>query len=87
MYGEKLAEKDLSLTVVRYGYADGLERKEIDGQFNNRCMDLTAMTEPKLTEYGVEILSDAEKIAKKYGTISYEILTKAAIRAEKIYLN
>ncbi len=83
LYGFKSAEKNLTLNLIRYGYADGLERREVSGQFNNRCMDLTAVLKK-----GKEILvlDDADFLAKQYNTISYEILTKSAIRAEKIYI-
>lgn len=85
LYGVKQAKEDFSLTLVRYGYADGLFRKEIKGQFNSRCMDVTAMTDIKGENF-VTVMDDAEKLARDYGTISYEILVKCALRAEKIYL-
>ena len=72
--------------LVRYGYADGLFRKEVEGVFNNRCMDLSAITKGKQTEWGYPVMEDANVWARRYGTISYEILTKSALRAEKIYL-
>lgn len=84
LYGDKIADRDLDLSLIRYGYADGLMRREVDGQFNNRCMDTTAVTDAFSKYYTV--MDDADALAKKYGTISYEILTKSAIRAEKIYL-
>lgn len=87
LYGECFAEKNTRIFVIRYGYADGLPRREICGQYNNRCMDLTAVTGLDKNAKSAEVLSDAEELAKKYGTISYEILTKAALRAEKIYLD
>lgn len=83
-YGEKKVKKDVIYSVVRYGYADGLERTPIEGQINNRCMDVTAV-ETKKRVGKVTVLSDAEKLSKKYGTISYELLTKVAMRAEKRY--
>lgn len=86
LYGDKRADKDTDLTLIRYGYADGLSRKEIGGQFNNRCMDLTAMTGVKKGTRKVAVMADADKTAKAYGTISYEILVKCALRAEKIYI-
>ena len=73
------------IALVRYGYADGLFRKEVAGQFNNRCMDITAMTGVKKGAREVAVMDDAEKIAKRYGTISYEILVKCALRAIKEY--
>ncbi len=35
----------------------------------------------------VKVLDNAEVLAEKYNTISYEILTKSAARAEKIYID
>ncbi|MBQ7348904.1 MAG: alanine racemase, partial [Clostridia bacterium] len=84
LYGDKLCSKDVDISLIRYGYADGLMRKEVKGQFNNRCMDLTAVMGFQGDFYTV--MQDADALAKKYGTISYEILTKSAMRAEKIYL-
>ena len=86
LYGTHTATAPTEVTLVRYGYADGLFRKETDGQFNNRCMDLTAVTNGKSCRYGYEIMGNADQVAKRYGTISYEVLTKSALRAEKIYI-
>ena len=86
LYGDKRAERETQFNLVRYGYADGLFRKEIDGQFNNRCMDLSAMCGEMVTEFGYPVMTNADILAKRYDTISYEILTKASLRAEKIYL-
>ena len=85
LYGDKLALEDTDFALVRYGYADGLFRKEIDGQFNNRCMDLTAMTGIGRKARFVAVMENAEILAEEYGTISYEILVKCALRAEKTY--
>lgn len=86
LYGDAPVFKGGEYALVRYGYADGLPRKRVGGQHNNRCMDVTAV-ETGLTENGwCEVLGDAGSLAEKYGTISYEVLTKAAIRAEKIYI-
>lgn len=86
LYGDKRCKKDTDITLIRYGYADGLFRKEIKGQFNNRCMDLTALVGEKSGAGYVAVMIDADKTAKEYGTISYEILVKSALRAEKIYI-
>lgn len=85
LYGDKRSDGG-DITLIRYGYADGLMRKQTDGQFNNRCMDITAI---KGNFYKDEypVMENADIIAKKCGTISYEILTKCAMRAQKIYLN
>lgn len=86
LYGKHCAQSDIKLSHVRYGYADGLMRAPCDGQFNNRCMDMTSIMDTGLSKWAC-VMDDAERIADNYGTISYEILTKSAIRAEKIYLN
>lgn len=86
LYGDFPSKKEQKLSLVRYGYADGLDRVAVDGQFNNRCMDVTAYTDPIIEEGYAVVMEDAEELARKYNTISYEILTKSAMRAEKIYL-
>ena len=86
LYGDKRVNADTDVALIRYGYADGLFRKEIKGQFNNRCMDITAATRVGKTLKRAVVMSDAEKLAKEYGTISYEILVKCALRAEKTYI-
>ena len=86
LYGNCCAQSDVELSHVRYGYADGLMRAPCVNQFNNRCMDMTSVMDTGLSKW-VCVMDDAEKIARNYGTISYEILTKSAVRAEKIYLN
>ena len=87
LYGTSSLSQDKRLYLVRYGYADGLPRQKVKGQFNNRCMDITALENAKITKKGVLIMGNADIIAKKYNTISYEVLTKCAIRAQKIYLH
>ncbi len=82
LYGDKRAKKKQDVTLIRYGYADGLDRVKTHGQFNNRCMDITAV-KGRYRRYPV--LVDADELAKKYRTVSYEILTKACIRAERFY--
>lgn len=86
LYGDKKVSADTDLAIIRYGYADGLFRKETEGQFNNRCMDLTAAENVGKSEKRAVVMSDADILAKKYGTISYEILVKCALRAEKKYI-
>ena len=85
LYGDKRAKRDTEIELIRYGYADGFFREEISGQFNNRCMDATAVIGKTNGEL-YPVMEDAEALAKKHHTISYEILTKCAMRAEKIYL-
>ena len=63
--------------------------------FGDGCCGLfcRGVSEPCKDNLGAEnggiklfnVLPDADVLAGRYGTISYEILTKAAVRAEKIY--
>jgi alanine racemase len=87
LYGKLTAKEDLNLSLIRYGYADGLMRKGTPREFNNRCMDITAVKDKSRVGRLIPVMTDADKFAKEYGTISYEVLTKCAFRAEKIYLN
>ncbi len=87
LYGDFTLDNAEKISLIRVGYADGFTRGGVLDQVNNRCMDLTAVKKPKTTKKGVLIMDNAELLAEKYNTISYEILTKSAIRAEKIYLN
>ena len=87
LYGDFKLEEDTNLSLIRVGYADGFIRQNVFGQVNNRCMDITAVKTPKITNKGVLIMDNADDLARYYHTISYEILTKSAMRAEKIYLN
>ena len=87
LYGSMKVGDDLNVGLVRVGYADGFMRKNVWGLLNNRCMDITAINNPKVTGKGVLVMDNADILAKQYHTISYEILTKCAMRAEKIYLN
>lgn len=84
LYGDKKAKSDLDLSIIRYGYADGLNRTEVCGQFNNRCMDLTAVT-VKGKGGWIPVLDNADQLAKAYHTISYEILCKAGLRAQRVF--
>lgn len=82
-YGKQLKQKNGYLSVLRYGYADGLPRS--DGFF--RCMDASAVEKREKIGKECDILKkNANEIAQKCGTISYEVLVNAARRAEKIYL-
>ena len=84
MYGKLKSDKLRPISIVRVGYADGFFRKQVKGQFNNRCMDLTAVNGKKKRK--VCVLNNADTLAKKYNTISYEILSRATTRAEKKYI-
>ena len=86
LYGNEKSKKTTELKLVRYGYADGLMRRKVKGQFNNRCMDVTAVSE--VAKKGqINVIENAENLAEELNTITYEILCKSTIRAEKIYLN
>lgn len=85
LYGERIAEEDQELSLVRYGYADGLPRAESPLTFNNRCMDVSLVKNESRGSWFC-VLKDAEDPAETFNTVSYEILTKAAVRAEKIYI-
>lgn len=84
LYGLIKSPKAQPISIVRYGYADGLLRKQIGGQFNNRCMDVSAVLGEH--QHWVAVMDNAHELAKKYGTISYEVLTKCAFKSQKIYL-
>ena len=84
-YGDKKAKKPVSLSIVGYGYADGLFRKQIKQIFNNRCMNLTAIKSSVKKGKFLTVMENAETIAKQTKTISYEVLSTCSMRAEKIY--
>ena len=86
LYGDYKTLTPKTLTLIRFGYADGLPRRKVKGQANNRCMDITALDKKVNGKY-YPIMTDAEILAKQYGTITYEILTKITLRAIKIYKN
>ena len=86
LYGDCPLQEDVSACVVRYGYADGLPRMTSQGLINNRCMDVCAI-KGDFNKNFYPIMTNADALAKQYNTISYEILTKSAIRAEKIYID
>ena len=86
LYGDYTLSCDKPTSIIRYGYADGLPRKMVDGQLNNRCMDLSAVDGISTKKF-YPVMTNALEIAEKYQTIPYEILTKCAIRAQKIYVD
>ncbi len=83
LYGEYKVGQSQKVSIVRFGYADGLPRKKASRQINNRCMDVSMFSD---FNKDVLVMDDAEELAKEYDTIPYEILTKIAIRAQKIYI-
>ena len=86
LYGDNRLEKDAFATLVQYGYADGLDRAKVGDLLNNRCMNISAYSSIVEKDGYALIMDDADKLARQYNTISYEILTKSAITAQKIYL-
>lgn len=84
LYSGKPIKKPVKRSLIRFGYADGLDRACIIGQINNRCMDVSAVKTKREKRF-ITVLDNAEVLARKYHTIPYEILTKVSIRAEKIY--
>ena len=81
--GYNIADKRYkNLSVYRLGYADGFFRNVPLGE-KTLCMDLF------LADGGEEykcVLDDADAYAKRAGTISYEILTSATKRSERLYI-
>ena len=70
-----------ALAVVRCGYADGFFRR------GRLCMDAAVEESPRKKYERVCVLSDADECARECGTISYEVLVRAAARAERVYVN
>ena len=91
-YGKELSlGKNESLTVLRFGYADGFLRRKENGTAGEEknlsplCMDVCIRAdEGKIGEW-LPVLTDADETAKVTGTISYEVLCAATRRAEFIY--
>lgn len=81
----------VSLSVDRFGYADGFLRRKENGVIgaethaNNLCMDACIRRANNKVGQWRMILSDADCIARQTGTISYEVLCAATRRAELIY--
>lgn len=70
------------LDTYRCGYADGFRRTVPLGE-KTLCMDSF------ISDGGEElvcVMDDADEYAKKCGTISYEVLTNATRRSERIYI-
>ena len=84
LYGLQRPTKKCKVSIIGYGYADGLPRRPSNAQFNNKCMDASAYYGAKKGFYPVML--NADKVAREYGTISYEVLTKCALRSQKIYV-
>ncbi len=84
LYGKEKVGSNKKSTLIRFGYADGLPRKKGINLTTNRCMDISGIDGEFKGNYAV-IDSNADLIAKEYGTISYEVLVNLGKRAEKIY--
>jgi len=84
LYGVRRVKEDMPVSIIRYGYADGLPRAKKKLMPANRCMDVSAY-KGVYGEYPV-LDGNADAIAKQHGTIAYEILCNAARRAERVYL-
>jgi alanine racemase len=84
LYGEKKSKVCQEVALVRCGYADGFSRTDT-GIFSNRCMDASLYLSSGAGGE-VTVMENADEAAAAIGTISYEVLTKSAIRAEKIYI-
>ncbi len=82
LYGQSPVEHDCGVSIIRYGYADGLDRRQNVTTLNNRCMDVSAV---KRTKKHYPVMVNACHVAEQNQTISYEVLVKCAIRSEKIY--
>ena len=82
LYGQAPLEHDCVASIIRYGYADGLDRRQNVTTLNNRCMDVSAVKRAK-NHYPVMV--NANITAEQNQTISYEVLVKCAMRSEKIY--
>ena len=85
LYGQRVADRNENLSLVRFGYADGLDRCENAEIFNNRCMDVSLYRAERNGKFFC-IMKNADELASKSGTISYEILTKITARADRVYL-
>lgn len=84
LYGKTRQTKSVLAQLIRFGYADGLIRRKTKGQLNNRCMDISALKKKSSSKRWIT-LPPIEVLAKQEGTITYEILTKITMRAQKIY--
>ena len=85
-------EKGEKIRLLRVGYADGFLRSKENGTLGSDrntsclCMDACLRYGGKQRGRYECILSNADETAKATGTISYEVLCKATIRASFEYL-
>lgn len=86
LYAEAPETRGRDIALVRLGYADGFPRSGLPNAERPLAMDTSAVTDEAGRE--IDILGPgrtAEDIACSSGTVSYEILTKALMRADRIY--
>lgn len=81
LYGNFVLQKSEKVSIIKYGYADGAPRVS-DLTLNNRCMDISCVKQSKKSHI---VMDDALKIAKKLGTIPYEVLVSFSKRSNKVY--
>jgi len=86
-YTDIAIEKGGKMRTLRYGYADGKAYKGGGLVYGTPCMDACVCAGDKRRLYGrwTPVVTDAREIAKREGTISYEVLCRASARAERIY--
>lgn len=85
LYGLKRTFKKRELALVRLGYGDGLFRKNMRGQFSNKCMDLS-LVDNSLISDNEYVISDFDVLAKNYNTISYEIMVNITKKCVFLYI-
>lgn len=86
LYGNFKLKSQKIISLIRFGYADGLSRKARLNPLNSRCMDVSAIKKVNKNRKFYILNKNADQIAKKYGTISYEILTSVTKRAKMTYI-
>lgn len=90
-YGEAVG-KPKRLSVLRIGYADGCGHGKTEGYDglkrlgNDFCMDACILEGRIRRGRKVLVFDDAEKVASARGTISYEVLCLAGMRAKWKYV-
>lgn len=87
MYAESPEREDVGALIVRAGYADGLPRSGLPYALRPLAMDTAAIADGGERE--AELIGKtqrADDLAKAAGTIPYELLTKALMRAERVYI-
>lgn len=83
LYGNYKSTEN-SATLLRLGYGDGFLRLGIENSINNECMEITAV-KGKTNKRFVTVMDDAEKLAKLWNTISYDVLVKCSVNATRIF--